>query len=143
MLCQRSRGCRLSASRYAKTKVRGRTVSLHRFLWEQAYGPIPVGHIVHHIDGDKRNNDLANLQLMTHREHAAHHNTKHPLSKPCQVCGAVFTPAPTKRERQKACGPACARALISLAAQEREARRRAPVHDTPVVSPLTVVRACT
>lgn len=41
----------------------------HRYVWEQVNGPIPSGCIIHHIDGNKTNNNIANLQLMTKKEH--------------------------------------------------------------------------
>ncbi len=30
--------------------------SLHVEVWEAVHGPVPSGHIVHHIDEDKSNN---------------------------------------------------------------------------------------
>lgn len=46
---------------------------LHREIWEQHYGPIPLGYEVHHKDEDKRNNALNNLELLTEADHAAAH----------------------------------------------------------------------
>jgi len=43
----------------------GRRQYLHRYIWEQAYGPIPAGHFVDHIDRDTTNNSLDNLRLVT------------------------------------------------------------------------------
>ncbi len=34
----------------------------------------PKGKIVHHIDGNWKNNDISNLQIMTQSEHVALHN---------------------------------------------------------------------
>lgn len=56
----------------------------HILLMEEKLGR-PLRHIsfnhgdneiVHHVDGDKLNNDLGNLELMTHREHTRMHSTK-------------------------------------------------------------------
>lgn len=44
-----------------------------RWVWEREYGPIPDGYEVHHGDGDKTNNALDNLQLLTAEEHRAFH----------------------------------------------------------------------
>jgi alpha-D-ribose 1-methylphosphonate 5-triphosphate diphosphatase PhnM len=41
----------------------------HRWVWEQTNGPIPKGYVIHHIDHDKTNNDISNLQCLTVREH--------------------------------------------------------------------------
>ncbi len=46
---------------------------LHRIVWEAAYGGIPKGFDVHHIDEDKLNNSLSNLTLMSHVEHCRMH----------------------------------------------------------------------
>lgn len=115
----------MAASPYRKSKAQGRTVAAHRLIWELAHGPIATGLIVHHRNGDKRDNRLANLELMTHQEHSAHHNTKHPLTKACEVCEATFTPHPTKRKRAKTCSRPCMRRLVSIKALEREAAKRA------------------
>ena len=46
----------------------------HRLVAEQMLGrPLEPGEIVHHIDHDKRNNDPANLQVMTQAEHMRLH----------------------------------------------------------------------
>jgi hypothetical protein len=37
-------------------------------VWEAAHGPIPPGHIVIFLDGDKTNCDLSNLRLVTQAE---------------------------------------------------------------------------
>lgn len=46
---------------------------LHRIVWEFHNGPIPDGFDVHHSDGDKTNNDIANLQLLSECEHGHLH----------------------------------------------------------------------
>jgi hypothetical protein len=45
----------------------------HRWLWEQANGPIPAGHLIHHVNHDRADNRLENLQLMTRAMHTSHH----------------------------------------------------------------------
>lgn len=100
-------------SPYRKTKIGGKTLQYHRLVWERAHGPIPDGLLVHHKDDSKRNNDLSNLELMTHAEHSAHHNQRHPLTKNCEVCGVEFTPHPTKRKRAKTCSWECRNRLLS------------------------------
>ena len=44
-----------------------------RWVWEQANGPIPPGHAVHHSDGNKTNDDLANLAILPRGEHTRKH----------------------------------------------------------------------
>jgi hypothetical protein len=46
----------------------------HRVVAEQMLGrPLAPGEIVHHVDGDKHNNDPSNLQVMTQNDHAREH----------------------------------------------------------------------
>lgn len=101
----------MERSAYRKRTVDGRTESEHRAVWEAAHGPIPTGYLVHHKNGDKHDNRLANLELMTPAEHSRHHNDKHPRARCCDVCGVRYEPAPTKRARSRTCSPACFRLL--------------------------------
>lgn len=42
----------------------------HKVLWEAAHGPVPLGHVVTFIDGNKTNLALSNLRLITKAENA-------------------------------------------------------------------------
>ena len=46
----------------------------HRVIFESFYGPIPNGCIIHHIDGNKTNNCIMNLQLLTRSNHNRQHD---------------------------------------------------------------------
>ena len=59
--------------RYAKGHVNGELKYLHRYVWECNFGVIPEGYDIHHIDFDKRNNDITNLQMLPEREHQLLH----------------------------------------------------------------------
>lgn len=54
---------------------------LHRLMFEDFYGRIPEGCNVHHKDGNKLNNCIMNLQMLTHFQHLSLHKTgeNHPL----------------------------------------------------------------
>lgn len=41
---------------------------IHRIVWETFVGEIPKGYEINHIDHDKSNNCLYNLELVTHSE---------------------------------------------------------------------------
>ena len=48
---------------------------LHRLIYEEVYGSIPKGYTIHHIDGDKTNNNPSNLMLLTKsNQHKLHFN---------------------------------------------------------------------
>ena len=46
---------------------------LHRKVWMSVNGPIPKGHHVHHVDGNRAHNALSNLELKEGREHSRLH----------------------------------------------------------------------
>lgn len=113
-------------SRYRKTKIAGRTVSVHRHLAEQRAGrPLTRDEVVHHINGDRYDNRLENLEVLSHREHAQHHVRKHTNEKACVMCARTFTPPPTKRARQVTCSRYCLSLRSTEHSLEREERRRA------------------
>lgn len=57
---------RISISKYSGGNIN--KVSVHRAVWEAFNGKIPEGLQVNHIDEDKHNNHLDNLNLMTAKE---------------------------------------------------------------------------
>ena len=59
-----------------KRKRRNNTRAVARYRWEKAYGPIPPGHEIHHIDGNPENNDLNNLSCLSKEAHIKKHQEK-------------------------------------------------------------------
>jgi hypothetical protein len=41
---------------------------VNRLTWQAFYGPIPPGLEVDHVDGDRVNNNIKNLSLVTHKQ---------------------------------------------------------------------------
>lgn len=48
-------------------------ITMHRYVWEYYNGKIPNGYEVHHIDFNKENNSISNLELLTKEEHKKLH----------------------------------------------------------------------
>lgn len=68
---------------YLRVILRGgcrkrRSCHIHRLVWESFVGEIPKGCVIHHKDGNKQNNKLSNLQLVTTKEHHDIHLAEHP-----------------------------------------------------------------
>ena len=63
----------------------------HSVIWEKYNGKIPLGMQIHHIDGNKLNNKIENLQLVTPFEHKRIHSgcriVNGEWEKPCKICG--------------------------------------------------------
>jgi hypothetical protein len=75
----------------------------HRVVYRRAYGPIPPGWDVHHIDGNKVNNDPDNLIAIPRKLHMEIHRTpRHGRPLPARAAIAemlywVMLPAASKR----------------------------------------------
>ena len=72
-----NRYLRGSKGRYRKFEYRdseGRTryTSVHRIIALAEHGPLPEGHTVNHIDGDRENNRPENLEVGPHSENIKH-----------------------------------------------------------------------
>lgn len=60
---------------YARHKGLVAPRRLHVDVWEAHNGPVPAGHHVHHIDQNRRNNAIDNLQLVDGKEHVRAHSS--------------------------------------------------------------------
>jgi len=49
---------------------------LHREVWAAANGEIAPNHHIHHIDGDRANNQIGNLESVERGEHQTRHMTE-------------------------------------------------------------------
>ena len=53
---------------YNVKRIGGKIYYEHRLIWAEANGPIPDGYVIHHINGNKKDNRLANLAMVTAKE---------------------------------------------------------------------------
>lgn len=44
-------------------------VKQHRWVWGNENGKIPEGYDIHHVDGNRQNNEISNLEMIQHSEH--------------------------------------------------------------------------
>lgn len=61
---------------------RGKSVSIHRYVWEFYNGDIPEGFQIHHKDHNRANNALENLELVETTEHCRYHTKKRMKENP-------------------------------------------------------------
>ena len=64
------------AAPYLTIRVGGKLMSYHRVIWERANGrSLATGEIVHHKNGNKRDNRPQNLEVLPNQaEHLRRHN---------------------------------------------------------------------
>ena len=73
--------------RYRALKINGKRVDTHHHVMEEILGrKLAKDEVVHHLDGNKLNNDPSNLQVMTRAEHSrlhmqGSHNTEEAKAK--------------------------------------------------------------
>ena len=73
------------AKGYLQTSDRtGQLVRLHRGCWEAYCGAVPDGYDIHHMDGNRQNNEIENLACMPRGEHARLHR--------CRTSRRTYTP---------------------------------------------------
>ena len=59
--------------KYPAIFLNGQNQHVHRLEWMKHHGAIPDGFVVHHIDENKLNWDIQNLELISRSEHLKRH----------------------------------------------------------------------
>lgn len=87
-------------------RYRGRYVYEHVYVYWKHTGALPADdEVVHHVNENKRDNRIENLELKSRSEHSAHHNpTKERPERECEACGAGFR---TRKKTQRYCSRSC------------------------------------
>jgi hypothetical protein len=74
--------------RYSTTTVAGVREYDHRRIWEKAFGPIPSGMQIDHINGNIQDNSLENLRLVDRLENSR--NSKKYATNTSGLMGVTF-----------------------------------------------------
>lgn len=69
----------ISKSGYRILTIRNKREYEHRLIWEKYYGEIPKGFHIHHKNGNKLDNRIENLELISNSEHQKIHSKNNKL----------------------------------------------------------------
>ena len=77
---------------YPGRKYRGRYCYEHHLVWWRHYGSILRNNdVIHHINGNRRDNHIENLELVSRTAHSSGHRKGTPMvSLSCAYCGEEF-----------------------------------------------------
>ncbi len=64
---------------YLRKIKEGKNCQAHRLIWEEHYGKIPEGYVIHHINGNKHDNRIENLSCISIKEHNQIHSKDRPI----------------------------------------------------------------
>jgi len=99
----------------------------HDLVWEREVGPIPRGYVVHHVNGDKQDNRIENLDCIDHTTHKRLHSGCYQDDsgmwiKPCRKCGE-HKPITEYYQRKSGVSPWCKDCCIRNAVENKRKRK--------------------
>lgn len=100
---------------YIQIRVNDRAVLEHRFVMERSIGRVLARHeIVHHLNGNRSDNRLANLVILSNSDHLKHHwahhrdrmfsSSRRSYAKRCIGCGVTFNGLAIQTYCNRRCG---------------------------------------
>lgn len=105
-----------------------RSITLHRYIYESKHGRLPSTIHIHHINGDKLDNRIENLEAKNISDHARDHQPLAPTQKYiCPWCGIEFERSDRdvrhNQGSQKNAGPFCSRSCGASWGREKQLGR--------------------
>jgi len=98
----------------------------HNIVWEEHFGKIPENYQIHHKDGNKLNNDINNLELVSPIYHKRIHSGCELRNgfwwKPCKKCG-VFQPITEYYKRVDGISSRCKKCSIKNSIENKRKMR--------------------
>lgn len=108
---------------YKHYKKKGEETLLHRHIMEEHLGrKLSYNEVVHHINGNKRDNRIENLMVMTRAEHSRLHQLKTPLIGICVICGKEFVRKPKNLKAQRICSKECMYIMRSRVSRQHKGK---------------------
>jgi hypothetical protein len=97
----------------------------HVLVWEWHNGPVPPGYEVHHLNEDKLDNRIDNLELVDDITHKRIHGNCRLVNgewiKPCRKCGGEY-PTSEYYRRKDGISPWCKPCCIRNAGENKRKR---------------------
>ena len=125
---------------YRRVRLKSRKMKFeHVLVWERHHGPVPPEMEIHHINGDKLDNRVENLKLVTRLEHKRIHSgcvlRDGVWWKRCRRCATLkpvteFYYYPKRKGVMGLCKPCCSRAAVEYK-RRRRARRVTASENAP------------